>query len=303
MPHFIRLLLISDLHERGPRESEPWRKKHVLGPSWWENLREILKDGLIDIVCFIGDTANTGRRDEFDSATDFFWRTLRELGLDWSRFFVVPGNHDIRRPATKSAKNDWRVLRDKILAADPFVISRWMAGENRYNELGSRQRRQILRREAEHRTWLGRIERQELLPGSVHPHLGYRVPLRLPGRPFDLHVIGLDSAWLCGDANDSGNLLLTTDQIGRCVTPPDGAPLDGFRLVLIHHPFSELRDGAEARERLAGRAHLVLRGHLHREEISEWADPDRGLREVAAGCLYEGRDGEGYGKGCAVIEL
>ena len=67
-----------------------------------------------------------------------------------------------------------------------------------------------------------------------------------------------------------------------------GEPLDGFRLALIHYPLTELADGTYCQRLLADRVDLLLRGHLHEPEPAEWADPDRRLRQVAAGCLYEG---------------
>lgn len=53
---------------------------------------------------------------------------------------------------------------------------------------------------------------KELRSAALHLRLGYRETLRLPGKPFAVHIIGLDSAWMAGDDNDSGRLWLTDDQ-------------------------------------------------------------------------------------------
>ncbi len=60
-----RILHISDLHERGPREPEPFRRRRVLGDAWKRNLDALLNDGAIDLVCFTGDIANWGQPDEY----------------------------------------------------------------------------------------------------------------------------------------------------------------------------------------------------------------------------------------------
>ncbi|WP_437326969.1 metallophosphoesterase [Sorangium sp. So ce381] len=93
----MRILHISDLHERGPRERDHWRRQRVLGAAWERNLDEVLRGGAIDLVCFTGDIADWGIAREYEAATAFFERLLSRLGLGAERLFVVPGNHDVAR--------------------------------------------------------------------------------------------------------------------------------------------------------------------------------------------------------------
>jgi tetratricopeptide (TPR) repeat protein len=297
----VRLLHLSDLHERGLRETETWRRRRVLGDEWLKNLEKIQEDDPIDLVCFTGDAADWGQVQEFERATELFEATLKALGLSWDRFFTVPGNHDIQRTMEPTA---WKRLRPEALALDRLNASRWMAGRDLDRRFTDKQREKLLARQANYRNWLTSIGRANLLPDpALHPHLGYRQTLRLPEHPFDFHVIGLDSAWLCGDDSDSGKLLLTQDQIGRLCTRPDGDSLPGYRLVLVHHPLDDLADAGEARRLLSDRVDLLLRGHLHETEISTWADPDRRLRQIAAGCLYEGHRADQYKNAFEVVEI
>jgi len=71
----------------------------------------------------------------------------------------------------------------------------------------------------------------------------------------------------------------------------------------MHHPLHELADGASVKRLLADRADLVLRGHLHQTEVVEWIDPDRRLRELASGSLYEGGLADTYGNSCQFVRL
>lgn len=302
VPDFtLRLLHLSDLHERGSREKEIWRKRRVLGDEWLRHLETIQDDGPIHLVCFTGDAADWGLAEEFEKATELFAATLDALSLSWDHFFVVPGNHDIHR---KTEEATWKRLRPATLSLPRLDASRWVAGRNLDRRFGATQREKLLARQANYRSWLTTIGRADLLPDpALHPHLGYRQTLRFPGHPFDFHVIGLDSAWLCGDNHDADKLLLTQDQIGELCTGPDGNPLPGYRLVLIHHPLDHLADAAEARRLLGGRVDLLLRGHLHEPEVSTWADPDRQLRQIAAGCLYEGHGADQYPNACEVVEI
>src|SRR4051812_48746955 len=97
----LRILHISDLHERGSREKEPWRRRRVLGDAWDHNLAELLQDGPVDLICFTGDAADWGLEAEYGQVTDFFTALLDRLRLKTDRLFVIPGNHDIQRPIYK----------------------------------------------------------------------------------------------------------------------------------------------------------------------------------------------------------
>ncbi len=303
----LRILHISDLHERGPRENESFRRRRVLGSEWERNLEALLKDGPIDLVCFTGDVANWGKPEEYGPATEFIDALLGKLALPRERLFLVPGNHDIDR---SKGESDWSELRGgkdkkgKLSRVPPLDLSRWMVGGLRHwvwRECGGRNCSPGKGPTASGwpRRWGGRSS----FPSTRHPHpfLGYRQTLRLPGHPFDIHVVGLDSAWLAGDDNDSGKLLLTTDQVGR-LTTDKGEPLSGFRLALIHHPLSDLADRGDCHRLLADNVDLLLRGHLHEEEVETWEDPDRTSRQLAAGCLYEGHHADQWPNACHVIE-
>jgi hypothetical protein len=300
----LRILHFSDLHERGSRENESFRRRRVLGDAWERNLDALLEDGPVDLVCFTGDVADRGKPEEYGPATDFIEALLERLSLSMERLFLVPGNHDIDRGLGKRA---WAKLRGKkglLFQVDPLQLSRWVAGGKPPLGLERVKLEELLSRQSAYREWVAtRLGRKELIPSksAPHPFLGYRQTLRLPGHPFDLHVVGLDSAWLAGDDNDSGKLLLTTDQVGR-LTTDKGEPLRGFRLALIHHPLSDLADRGDCQKLLADNVDLLMRGHLHDEEVETWEDPDRTSRQLAAGCLYEGHHADEWPNACHVIE-
>ncbi len=254
------------------------------------------------MVCFTGDAADWGLTEEYAAVTEFFRETLQRLGVPLERFFLAPGNHDICRTV---AKDDWEVLRANLHRVNDQDLSRWLAGGATPWGFQDAQRNAVLTRQDAYRDWLRNdLKRPDLLPDpNLHPHLGYRQAVRLPGFPFDVHVIGLDSAWLAGDDHDAGKLRLTEDQAMRLAGDARGEALDGFRLALIHHPLGDLADGAHCRRLLAERVDVLLRGHLHEPEPEEWADPDRRLRQVAAGCLYEGHRADQYPNACEVVDI
>jgi tetratricopeptide (TPR) repeat protein len=290
--HRLRILHVSDLHLDG-ESSGPggWRRKRVFGAEWEKNLAAIVDDGPIDLICFTGDLVQSGKPSEYAALTPFVENLLAHTGVAHDRLFVVPGNHDIDRSIAKPA---WKKLRG---LGDGEALSRLMAVERVASRPLATAREDILKRQGAYRAWVrDGLRRPELLPTpDQHPRLGYRVSLRLPGHPFDMHVIGLDSAWLAGDDGDARKLHVTRDQVGYLA---DG--LAGFRLALVHHPLGELADGEVCRDLLAERVDLLLRGHLHDTRLGLWSEPDRQLREVATGCLYQS---DRYPNGCTVLEL
>ncbi len=116
----LRLLHLSDLHERGSREGEPWRRRRVLGDAWLHNLDELKATGPFDLVCFTGDAADWGLADEYAAVTGFFRETLRQLDVPPERFFLVPGNHDVCRTV---ATDDWKMLRDHLHRVNDHSIA------------------------------------------------------------------------------------------------------------------------------------------------------------------------------------
>lgn len=275
----------------------------MLGAAWEKNLDALVEDGRpVDIVTFTGDLADWGLSAEYATATPFFDAILARLGLGRERLFVVPGNHDIQR---KTQEDVWRTLRRDLPRVSARERSAWMAGKGSPLGVEEGHRDAILERERGFWSWLGgEMGRPELLPGrSPHKRLGYRSTLRLPGRPFDIHVIGLDSAWLAGDEADAGKLLLTEDQIGLLATSDDGRSLPGFRLALVHHPLSALSDERASRDLLAEHADLLLRGHLHEPDVITVSTTDQDLRQLAAGSLYEGDMANAWPNACHLIDV
>lgn len=296
--HRLRILHVSDLHVVDPaKDRYRQRRGLVLGKAWDENLDEIARDGPIDLVCFTGDLAFSGSKAEYDRLTVFVDAMLARVGVPRSRFFVVPGNHDADRKIAPDAVMALRKLDDEE------KLSAWMLGGPPPPGTDATHLDAVLKRQGAYRRWVrSKLNRPELLPGkrAAHPTLGYRQTIRVRDLPFDVHVIGLDSAWLAHDDNDSRKLRLTRDQVLRLSAGPDGELLGGFRLALIHHPLTDLADGESCRRLLAEQVDLLLRGHLHESELSFWSDADREMRELVAGSLY---GGDMWPNGCQVVDI
>lgn len=299
----VRILHISDLHSRGPRDrSDKW-KRSLLLRAWARDLTDVHdSDHPIDILCFTGDIADFGHAEEYAATTDFLRTTIASLKLSNEQVFVVPGNHDIDRKIQSAA---WETIRAVAPAISPHHFSSWIVGGKTPPGLVDNMRAAVLERQSAFWTWIERdLGLSHILPRtSPHGSLGYRSSITLPRRTFPVQIIGFDSAWLAGNDQDAGNLRLTIDQVGRLVHQDDGEALPGLRIALIHHPLNEIADTKDWKQLLSDRIDLLLRGHLHSGAAVEEIEPRRRLRHIASGCLYEGAENIGYPNSFNVIEI
>ncbi|MCX6626855.1 MAG: metallophosphoesterase [Candidatus Solibacter sp.] len=293
------MLHFSDLHSRAARETETWRRRRVLGEAWERNVDALTEDGPVDLVFFTGDAADWGLPEEFEAASEFFLSALEKLKVPRERFFIIPGNHDVRRDVELPA---WQRMRALFAASnDTLDIARWAAGGKPPFGAEADLLDRVLGRLQPYSEWVATsLQRPELAPRKGS--LGFHSELDL-GLAYPVHVIGLNTAWMCGDDSDSGRLWALDDQLMRLVSDPQGGPLQGLRILLMHHPFDQLADGAECRALLAGRVDLVLRGHLHKEEVGTWSDPGNTIRQLAAGCLYESWRADYWPNSCHLLNI
>jgi 3',5'-cyclic AMP phosphodiesterase CpdA len=293
----LRILHLSDLHERVALEWMDEKRKAKVRLSEAErrrvleesNFLEIIADdiGTVDLVCFTGDAADWGLPEEFNKATRRLDTILSALKLGRDRLFVVPGNHDVQR---KKAELTWNRMRELASRGEMSNrLSGWMAAATDA-PFGAQEvwREEIAQRAKAFWDWVDSgLNRGCLLPGnSTHRRLGYCHRVGGLNLPFEVHVLGFDSAWLCGDDNDSGKLRLTPGQVCLQTQDQSGNKLVGFRLALVHHPLSDLADGKQCFRLLAGGADLLLHGHQHDPIIEVTTDPDRKLTVLATGSLY-----------------
>lgn len=309
----LRILHVSDLHERVALEgmTEQRRTKvrltangrhRVLGESFQHRLRELAREQRPDLICFTGDLADWGLPEEFRQAQGRLEVIMQTLGVGSERLFLVPGNHDVQRPIHSQS---WRAMREFASSGSDNArrVGAWLAGGPVPTGAMPAWKDEVLQRTRAFWDWVGNdLGRKDLLPSSSeHGSLGYRVTL--PGTPTPVHVIGLDSSWLCGSDSDAKHLCVTRHQVDQLCTN-GGQSLPGFRLALVHHPVDEWQDAHECRGLLAANTDLLLHGHQHVPSASDNIDAaSNTLRVIAAGSLYEGDEGDRYVNSFHVIDV
>jgi len=278
-------------------------RRQVLGPSFYASLESLCGQRPIDLVLFTGDLADWGHPSEYLAATLRLDAVLKSINVSRDRFFAVPGNHDVQRSLGESAWEGIRRWRSQT--HDTPALGRWFRRvKGPPPGLQSEWREQVLERTAAFWNWMDAFGRGELRPQAPRL-LGYRKNLpagTFPGVQVPVHIIGLDSAWLCGGDDDQGQIVVTEEQVQGHVGDGEKA-LDGFRIALIHHPLDHLADHIDVRRHLSGTVDLLLHGHQHSPVAMTVSEPGAHLRVLAAGCLMEGDVGKGWPNSFHLIEV
>ncbi len=279
----VRILHLSDLHARPERHPD---MKIVLS-ALFAALDQALTthSGSIDLICFTGDIAYSGRKEEYAYAADvFFDPLLRLLQLSTHALFVVPGNHDVDRSLINGDPEGTEQLLQTLTTPDEV------------NKLldNTQMRATVTSRLASYADFVA-----EYLGGHVNGQDPSYYVVRTHGvRDLEIAVACLNTAWGSASDTDFGKLLLGERQIDCAVTSIADPAL---RIGLVHHPLEWLCDFDKkcCSRRLLAEFDLVLSGHLHDPEPSLVETPNGRSIFSSAGAVFDGRSFNGF----SIIEI
>ena len=289
MPRTLTWLHLSDLHAC-PRDG--WESKPVTD-SLVEDIKLVAKKQKLrpDLVFFTGDaawgnhpTAKATLSEQFDIAEQFFEsiRSAFSPPLDKTRFYIVPGNHDVDRTRIHPAITphlDGMTL-DKITnefrdggAAFAFYMDRLHAyrdflGRRGYTHILTDKERLIFSHSFNH------IEVGEESTSSVR-----------------VGIAGFNSAWTCGRPDEKGKLWLC-GKYQQNILHGD-IESAAIKIALIHHPFNWLRSEEDPAigDMVRRNFHFLLHGHEHQPRVitqRSTEKPPHPHTTISAGAAYDG---------------
>ncbi len=223
-----------------------------------------------DLIFATGDIAQSGKESEYKLATTFFDELLKAAQLDKRHLFIVPGNHDIDRdqgeflgrPLDSGARADkyFEPGRRKVHLVDKLAAYRsWF---NAYFE-GIR--------DFPEDTTCGPIQTIECN--------GHRVAVLL-----------INSATFCQGDDDHAKLWIGRRCLQGAVQSLQEQDAE-LKVALLHHPLGWLHDEERAniKSMLGDHFDLILRGHLHSNELDQVVGTSGKALHVAAGASYQTR--------------
>ena len=260
-------LHISDFHVRG---GDPYDRDVVLG-ALVKSVGEYRRRGRSpDLIFATGDIAHSGKPEEYEIAGRFFDDLLGAVGLDKSRLFVIPGNHDVDREFGVGLARtlDSREQADKYFHPDrpkphlTLKLRAFLEWHNRY------------------------FNGVRALPDNTTCGAAQMVPVN--GRR--LAILTINTALFCQDDDDHDKLWVGRRCLDRAIAELEELDAD-CRIALVHHPLEWLNtiEGSNIQASLESSVDILLRGHLHEARIESVASAEGEMLRCAAGASYQSR--------------
>jgi calcineurin-like phosphoesterase family protein len=235
-----------------------------------------------EAILISGDIAYSAKKEEYEFALAWLEKLSRRCGSSLSAVFVVPGNHDVVRSIAdrrviqsihKDIKNVSDITLDATLSG---ILKDDEAGRLLYESLGP------------YNTFANRFFCDLLPPERTRAQRD----LTLNDGSI-LRLSGLNSAFVSSSADRAGDLFV--DPASFQLIREQGVEY----LVMCHHPFSWLRQGATLHDFLNTNARIHLFGHEHTNRI----EPGRDWVRIAASAAHPDRTESGWEPGYNLLRL
>ncbi|TAN70195.1 MAG: tetratricopeptide repeat protein [Methylobacter sp.] len=264
----FRWIHLSDFHFT---QSDSYEHDSVLNPLLSEIERRRNNGFQADAVFVTGDIAYSGNVKEYQQATNFFDALLQSANLNKSRLFVVPGNHDLDKEAGSGLK---RTLDDEQESVGYFAD-----GKRKYH----------FEKFQAFRDWFNAYfsglktcppDSTCHAPETLKTHSGLCVA-----------VLPLNSAlFSLPDRQDHNSLWIGRRNLDAALEKLKALNAD-FNIALLHHPLDWLHTAecSNIKAVLQEQVDIILRGHLHENEIASIASSHGDCLHLAAGACYQTR--------------
>ncbi|MBD8658437.1 metallophosphoesterase [Oxalobacteraceae sp. CFBP 13730] len=279
----MRIVHLSDLHLSNASISD----QSIVLKALFADLRRLSEESPIDIVVFTGDLVAKG---EFSTETlalvrdTFVIPVGHAANISPSRFFLVPGNHDVNQ------KKRTNLLNPVIEAC---------TSKDKVNNL--------LDQMDDHEQLLSQMKDfNEIFTSLMQSTPTYSDALC---RTYTVNVNGievgvacLNSAWKSSGQSgdkDYGNLLVGERQVEKAANSLSHCQI---KLALIHHPLDWLTtfDKPSVMKLIYSKFDALLHGHNHTSDAISVASSTATTFISNAGCLYQHRD---YFNGFSVLDV
>ena len=267
----VTWLHLSDWHQKG----KDFDRQVVL--------RALLKDirerneisptlGKLDFVIFSGDVAFSGKSEEYETAKEQFFQPLLEAsGLEPSKLFIVPGNHDLNRDDFSLLPSDLK----KPLSGEKEV-QKWLTEDRKKDRL---------------------LDPFQAFSSFVREYTGqepsdYANVRKMILEEKEIALLGLNSAWMCGRnkdrIGDKGHVIVGEPQIHDTLEEIQKSDL---KIAVLHHPFDWLAefDCDRIESRLRHSCDFILRGHQHKQRVEISKGTSGECVIIPSGACYDRR--------------
>ena len=263
----VSWLHISDFHIKA---GDPYDRNVVLRAliSAVKSYRE--QGRAPDLIFATGDIANSGKKDEYAIATEFFDDLLNAADVGKQYLYVVPGNHDVDRALGVGLA---RTLESREEADAYFAPA--LPKVHLTQKQG-----QFLRWHNEYFKGVREMP-QDSTCGPIEA---------VAIRGHKVGVIPINSAFFAVDDYDHAKLLIGRRCLDAALVELSKLGAD-LNIALMHHPLDWLSEveSANIRSALQAKVNVILRGHLHETDVELAVSPGGQCIRCAAGAAYQTR--------------
>lgn len=252
---------LSDLHAGVSTQDWRWPDlKHLL----FEDIKRLEdRNGAASFVLFTGDLTQKAASDEFEKITDIFEEIRSNCSDTKLKFVVLPGNHDLTRPAKGSLVSSAL----KAIPSDTDLLDRVFDAQTDPLD-------EINRLFLNYSRWFEKEVKSGLIwaPNATGKICG-DAAYRLQFDDMAVGIVTLNSTWQQLSAgNFEGKLFIDPRQI-QSVTDSDTQTWcheNDFSVLATHHPYEWLhpkgKEAFDSQINPSGRFDAHLYGHMHDNE-------------------------------------
>lgn len=270
----MRILHLSDLHiDKNLIQDQ----RIVLRALFSDLAQEVIKNGEFDLVVFTGDLIAKGAYTEDNielAINEFICPLIAAARIDKSKFFMVPGNHDVDLKSQSG-----------ILAK----AQRSLAG----NEEISNHLSEVIQPDGLKNGFekFNKLYNDYVKAPSLVNNSHYRSYVLTLGS-LKVGIAALNSAWRSTGAahdGDYGKLLIGVKQIEDVLESLQDVDI---RLALLHHPINWLipKETQQLHRQLLLHFDALFHGHNHESDAQFIYGSSNNYFISNSGCLYQSRD-------------
>jgi predicted MPP superfamily phosphohydrolase/tetratricopeptide (TPR) repeat protein len=275
---YLRYLHLSDLHfSSGDMKGDKWVAKALDQDIVTKTMLDYIKnlEKKLDFIIVTGDIAQSGKREEYEVAEEFFLRLHGATNLEPKNTFVVPGNHDLDR--------------SKIKKWDIKGIYQFENQDDITAALSDEDGLKILLKKFEAFNDFAEIVMGRRLFKDTTYHMVDSLSIEKAGQKIKVALAGLNSALFSGyDGDDKQRLALGLQQVHRALDQLDKEA--HLSIGFFHHPFECFhKDDDVCKKMLKDKLDLILTGHTHEPDNNVIRDAGAKVTQVSAGAGFEKR--------------
>jgi predicted MPP superfamily phosphohydrolase len=281
----MRILHITDFHFSN-KSSEVHRQSKVVEKTL-ESFDQFKVQ--FDYIFFTGDLVYSGSSvAAFEEANKLLIEGISsKMGIDKSRIFICPGNHDIDRDAVSFATFEHIDNIKNNQQLDSFVVK------------GNRDYLHSLEPLGNYFSFAKKFY-EELNEVNIIEN-DYSCHIRKDGET-SIGIMCLNTAWRAIGKNDTGNLIVPIKFVEEGLRHISHCSV---KILLHHHPISDLKayNKYEIEDLIHNNFNIAFSGHIHKDSASVFFTNTDGILKLEASASLAKNDGSTIGYTIVEVDL